>query len=88
MRAHDVRRLRICPACQEMGDLRNMIAHTDQPIEFHTERYYHGGCFVSSFGEEALLTLPISETDRLTLRDIGAEMMRKLLDVRAGLESK
>jgi hypothetical protein len=42
----------------------------------------HGRCYIARFGLDALLSLPSSQTDELTLGDIGPEAMRALLEKR------
>lgn len=74
--AHDVRHLRVCLWCGDLGDDRTML---------HSSELYgdsHGRCWILKFGLNAFLDLPSSETDKITLEDIGKEAMMALLDRR------
>src|SRR5262245_215646 len=68
MNAHDVRKLRVCGACNGIGFGPHMV------------RGMHGACYVERRGVDELLALPPAETDGLTLGDIGPEIMRALMD--------
>lgn len=72
--AHDVRHLQGCTACRQVGDDRTMIDLDGE--------WFHGRCFVESFGLKYLLALPKSKTDRLTLGDVGVRTMRALVNSR------
>ena len=72
--AHDVRTMQACAYCKGHGNDHSMIyAHTT---------YWHGRCFIASKGEQAFMALPISQTGKLRLDDIGPEYMRKLIAAR------
>ena len=78
MTSHDVRHLRVCQWCGDLGDERAMVATGPRDLA-------HGRCAIVVLGGvEGLLTLPQSELDKLTLGDIGPEIMRRLLDARQG----
>lgn len=73
-KAHDVRTLRGCTVCSNLGNSDRMIDVDDE--------WYHGRCFVMRFGCKALLALPKAKTDRLTLGDLGVRLMKALLNHR------
>lgn len=70
-RAHDVRHLRECSICGGIGDRRRMVC---------TPCIAHGRCFEARFGIDALLDLPKTETEKLTIGDIGVKSMKALVD--------
>lgn len=70
MTAHDVRHLTICPRCRHLGDKRTMV-HVGEEL-------VHGACVVPA----EIMSLPLNEQDKLTLSDIGLDMMRALLEDR------
>ena len=72
MHSHDVRHLRICGGCSELDDMREMIPYEDT--------FWHGGCFVTEYGEDRLVALPKSHIAVLRLDDIGSDLMRRVLD--------
>ena len=74
-KAHDVRTLRPCVVCQEIGNSYRMIDHGAS--------WYHGRCFVSALGMKALFTLPRAKRERLTLGDLGVRLMQSLLNSKA-----
>jgi len=69
-RAHDVRKLRACP-CGGLSWARQSIEHDGAN--------YHGRCYITRFGMDAFLALPLETLETLTLADIGPETMSKLL---------
>lgn len=71
--AHDVRHLRVCVGCNDIGDNRAMVG--TPPM--------HGRCYIKRNGLQQLLWLPDEKLDRLTLNDIGPAAMRAILDRRA-----
>jgi hypothetical protein len=85
-KAHDVRTLRSCKVCEQLGHTHSMI---DQSLpgangdkgEKNT-RWYHGRCFVAAMGLKALAHLPREQTDRLTIGDLGTRLMRELVAAR------
>lgn len=72
--AHDVRRLRACARCGEIGD-SDLMAF-GYPYD---NDYFHGRCFVAEHGFEALLQLP-GVARKLTLGDLGLDLMRQLIE--------
>jgi hypothetical protein len=72
MSSHSVRYMVICDGCKEMGDKRHMI-----PTDL---AWWHGGCFITEFGEDRFMRLPASHVEGLTLNDIGAKVMKRWLD--------
>lgn len=73
-KAHDVRTLRVCAVCSNLGNSHSMV-------DLDSE-WYHGRCFVKRHGGKALGALPKSKTDRLTLGDLGVRLMRALINGR------
>lgn len=45
----------------------------------HGKVSVHGRCYVAEFGRQSLFDLPPSETDKLSLGDLGVDLMRALL---------
>ena len=76
MTAHDVRSLTCCLFCGQLADKRNLVK---MPRAGHA----HGACFIERRGLPALLALPTEETDKLTLGDIGGDVMAAILKARA-----
>lgn len=72
MTAHDVRHLRPCAFCSDLGDRRRMVHAT-------AKEYAHGKCLFSAGGIRRLLDLPQRERDKLTIADIGVNAMRDLI---------
>jgi len=68
----DVRALCVCGSCGGLGNSDSMIDHGKQ--------WLHGRCFVSRYGKAQLCHLPKTKTDRLTLGDLGVEIMKYLID--------
>ena len=73
-RAHDVRKLRVC----KCGGLLS----ADMSVDLDGE-WFHGRCFVKLFGFSALTALPREKQDRLTLGDLGPDLMARLLATRS-----
>jgi hypothetical protein len=73
-KAHDVRKLVVC----KCGGL----ASQGMAIDLDGE-WYHGRCFIHVFGFKSLLALPRSKQDRLTLGDLGPDVMRRLIEARS-----
>jgi hypothetical protein len=69
--AHDVRKLRGCQHCQQIGDVRFMLTIAGKLV--------HGGCALELVGVDGLLALPIKDQDRLTLGEIGSKAMRAIV---------
>lgn len=80
MNAHDVRHLRECERCHQLGDERSMIVFP--PTALTKEEFWHGACYLDRFGITRLLDLPDAQTDKLTLGDIGVSVMKRLLNKR------
>lgn len=76
MKAHDVRHLRVCKACNGLGDRRvGMLSLPDG--------HYHDACIVARMTHQQILRLPESERDKITLGAAGVDLMRKLMDAKA-----
>jgi hypothetical protein len=75
-RAHDVRKLRVCRFCDALG-------HADYMLLIDGgQNHIHGSCYIESHSMNSLIALPITETDKLCLADIGPNNMRALLAAR------
>src|SRR5512143_71344 len=74
LRAHDVRHLRACTSCGLIGDNRTMI----HCMVWGVEEHFHGSCAVERLGDH-VLRLPVDERNKLTLKDTGADLMKRLL---------
>lgn len=70
--AHDVRKLTVCFYCGQLASKDNMVAHNSAHI--------HGSCFITVFGLQKFKKLPKEQTNKLTLDDIGPNVMRLLLN--------
>lgn len=68
----DVRSLRTCGLCNGLGKAPSMI-NVDKG-------HVHGRCYLTVHGKESLLALPKEQLDRLTIGDIGWELMKELGD--------
>jgi hypothetical protein len=73
-KAHDVRTLRSCVVCEQIGNSDRMIDHG--------AGWYHGRCFVSALGMKAISGLSRAKQDRLTLGDLGMRLMQALINSR------
>lgn len=67
---HDIRRWTGCARCGVLGSKDSMIQTSNQ--------FWHGRCFVKQFGMERLREMPATETNKLTLGDLGVRLMRAL----------
>lgn len=72
MKAHDVRHLRVCVRCEELGDGRRMLALDDG--------LWHDRCVIQTRSVTQILQLPAAERAKITLGAAGPELARKLLD--------
>ena len=73
MKAHDVRRLRLCPVCGKVGDDRKMVKVGPM------KSLAHDRCVFEQLGE-GILNLPKEERAKFTLASVGPDMMRRLAD--------
>ena len=73
--SHDVRHLKICTDCGQVGDDRQMLRLQARG----GDKLFHGSCAVKGFTFEGLLQLPISEIGKLTLADTGVELMKRII---------
>jgi hypothetical protein len=71
----DVRTLRPCTGCQGLGNSDSMVEHGAS--------WFHGRCFVQHVGKAALFALPKAQTDKLTLGDLGVDLMKQLIERRS-----
>lgn len=67
----DVRNLRKCELCGGFGDARRMLTVNGQRA--------HGSCVVETMPAAWVLNLPAAERNKLTLRDVGPDLMRALM---------
>jgi hypothetical protein len=74
MKAHDVRHLRVCAHCGEIGDNRKMLQINGAP--------WHDACAVATMSEGQILRLPAAERGKITLGAAGVPLMRKLMGAR------
>ncbi len=72
--AHDVRKLRLCGACNGLGHLDRMLSVPGFP------GLYHGECSVRMLTRAEVLALPEIELRKLTLADAGMDLMREMVD--------
>ena len=70
--AHDVRFLRVCVHCKDLGDSRHMLRTG--------KHYWHGRCYIKQNGLQALIDQGLEFTGHLTLNDIGTDAMQALLE--------
>lgn len=78
--AHDVRRLRQCPLCGQLGDSADMLAQSGGSAN---AKHVHGRCWLAEYGLVSLLQQPPEQLLRLRLSDIGVDAMRAVLDHQA-----
>jgi hypothetical protein len=72
MRAHDVRKLRLCHNCKALGSI-------DVFIKVGTTANYCGSCLCTAYTHAEVLAMPQAETKKLMLRDTGPILMRALI---------
>ena len=75
IRSRDVRALRVCCRCGQLGDGRHMV----RVVGHKPQGEAHGRCYIAAFGLRALLALPLEDRDKLTLGDIGVVAMKAVL---------
>jgi hypothetical protein len=75
MKAHDVRHLRTCSACGELGDDRMMI----HCMIWGVGEAYHDECAVQKLGE-SVLKLPLDELNKISIGAAGPDLMRKIME--------
>jgi len=69
---HDIRKWTACSVCGAIG-------HRDNMVQSSPDVFWHGRCFVKRFGIERLLEMPRKETTKLSLGDLGLDLMRALV---------
>lgn len=74
--AHDVRKLRACAHCEQMGSTDRMVFGFPHG---KTDEYYHGRCFVTAHGLAALCEMP-EQVDKLSLGDLGQSLTERIID--------
>lgn len=89
MKAHDVRHLRVCPMCGDLGDGREMVnlpptgfneAGDEASFVVYKPGPYHGACVAQRLSHDSILSLPPTERSKFRLSEVSPELMRKLLD--------
>lgn len=73
MSSHDVRNLKVCNMCGNIGDKTRMVGNG--------RWRYHGKCWFGRFGtvESGIKELGPGNLQRLSLDDIGPEIMAEVL---------
>jgi hypothetical protein len=69
-KAHDVRHLRVCKVCGDLGDGRRMLKLPDG--------HYHDECIVARLTDAQVMRLPREQTQKITL---GAAMKLGRMDM-------
>ncbi len=80
--AHDVRNLRKCGHCLDLGNKTRMIEIDTEPRAGKWMQL-HGRCFIAAYGVEAFFALPDRETDKVCIGDVGHEIMKELVGRRS-----
>lgn len=70
--AHDVRKLRTCPQCRELGQ-KDFMPLVDGA-------FMHGMCAFKVLGAAGVAALGVDQSGKVTLSEIGIDAMRELLD--------
>lgn len=70
--AHDIRKLRPCAMCNQIGYLPQMLTLDG--------KHYHSACIAKSLSPDEILALPYDEMTKLRLNETGPELMGKMLD--------
>jgi len=77
---HDVRHLVVCAyaRCRDLGDERDMVTakSTDFQSKSDGRACYHGRCYAKKYGLAKFLRLPKKTLSKLTLGDLGSELMK------------
>jgi len=73
--SHDVRHLRTCDACGDLGDDRRMIDLSSIGVC----SMYHDFCAVQAFAQEQILKLRESELNKFSLSATGVELMKAIV---------
>lgn len=74
MKAHDVRHLRVCKHCDQLGDNRKMLMVEGAPM--------HDACVIATRSTSQILQLPKEEREKITIGAAGHTLMMKLVDAR------
>lgn len=70
--AHDIRRLRGCSNCGEIGDLKHMPLVNGKAM--------HGFCALETIGIDGVVALPKAELGKITMGEIGSVAMKEICD--------
>ena len=73
---HNIRHLRTCDACGDLGDDRRLIDVTKCGL---IGRLYHDACAVSAFTQAEILQLPMEELNKFTLHATGVALMKAIM---------
>lgn len=88
MTSHDVRSLRQCCLCHDLGAYRPKSAGINWPIVvcLHSDiisppdrKYAHPNCYLQEMGLRKLLSLPIAELNNIRLCDVPPRTMQAIL---------
>lgn len=74
LKASDIRHLRTCGHCTNLGDGRKMLKVDDALL--------HDACAIATMSEPQLLRLPLVEREKITFGAAGVPLMRKLMSAR------
>lgn len=72
-KAHDIRKLRKCVVCGDLGYLTYMPILKSGPA--------HGTCVVATRTHDEILALPVEERGKLRLNQTGVQLMKKLVEI-------
>ncbi len=70
---HDIRLWTACSHCHVLGTKNEMVQSSDK-------NFWHGRCFARKFGTDRLVEMPGKETAKLSLGDLGVDLMRRILE--------
>lgn len=79
MKAHDVRHLKPCSWCRDLGDSRRMVRATVKRCELDGEHLLHPSCAYYIL-KNNILKLPQAERRKFRICDVPPSTMRRLLE--------
>lgn len=93
VKAHDVRKLRICAGCGNLAHADSAVALAGSRFpfvmsgaivkhKFDLGSFFHVECFIEKYDEDHLLLLASDERAKIRLGDVSVETMRELLNMR------
>ena len=82
--AHDVRKLRVCILCKELGIYRPNKPLIDIPTVVNVQKtggtqFCHPICYYNEMGRAALCALPDAELNYIRLSDVGVKIMSAIV---------